>query len=73
MKDESHFVGRQRKGAYSRQRNSLSKHMLCHVCDVQGNASISPSLVLQGMRVGGDGEWKEKDCRGRTSSHGGGP
>ena len=51
----------------------MSKHMLCHVCDVQGNVSISPSLVLQGMRVGGNGEWKEKGCRERIRSHGGGP
>ena len=53
MKDESHFLGRQRKEACSRQRDHVSKDMLCHVCDVQRNASISSLLMLQRLRVGG--------------------
>lgn len=31
----------------------MSKDMLCHVCDVQRNASISSLLMLQRLRVGG--------------------
>ena len=47
LKDESRFLGRQKKEVYSRQRDHVSKDMLCHVCDVQRNASISSLLMLE--------------------------
>lgn len=31
----------------------MSKDMLCHVCDVPQNASISSLVMLQRLRVGG--------------------
>lgn len=51
LKNELHFLGRQRKEAYSRQRDCTSKGMLCHVGYSPGNGSISTWLVQWGMTV----------------------
>lgn len=76
LKDESRFLGRQKKEVYSRQRDHVSKDMLCHVCDVQQNASISSLLMLEiksGWNLFLVGEWKKKDCRGSARPHDRGP